>query len=189
MRILLIGGILFFGNCKAQKKDLLTVFEKFHTQFEKKQYDSIALLLSDDFVIINEFSDVTDYKKPHLEFFSSWCNAFNTKWTVTSVAAVGDKVVSTEYYRDRFNDYTYPVPMEYRFVYTIKNNQIPRIKYDSIPGTKFYQKKQLSEERFFTFYSWLRQNHPMDKTYYVEKNHPSALRTKELLEEFLKSRK
>ncbi len=177
MKVFLLA-ILFLG-CATSPYD---AFNKFHENFESRDFNSMKNLLSDDIFIESSVSKERFEKEPYVDDMKNWATVFNTKWIVLNKKVIGDTVYSTEVDSDIFKDYFYDGGKKVNLKYVEKNNKLVYLCWDDGEPLK----DKIYEERFLKFAQWCYKNYP-NKYFNLKYQSQKALEeTKKMLEVYLK---
>ena len=186
LRHLILGLLLLFVSCGTILSQ--TAVTNFNDAYNDRDYEALKETMSPNLVVIDYNGDTvaqnrTDYTNTGIHYTVP----FGTKWKILEMEQKGDTIFTHESDSSSLNQFLYDGPLEFRYEYNLKNNQIVKLKYDSLPG--YAKLEQLAATKFQTLFMWIATKHPEKFQIAQEATEKGAIELNLLILEYLKGGK
>ena len=185
--IALVLGFLFLSNSKSKNTPESIVLQ-FNESFNSRDFNKVTMVLHPNLKTIDYKGKIVSTNRD--EYLNSgvyFPAVFDTKWTIHSLKIKGKKVITIESDSSRLNDFLYDQPLKMKYEYTVENDQIKFLKYDTLSGYSELDKR--GQRQYDKLFDWGMNNYPPMKNFKFKIGPEGAKEISQLLNAFQKSKK
>ena len=158
-------SFLWLFSCAQTKTNLA---ESFLESLNNYNVDSLKLITSVDFQLIEKYANYSQNKAEFLDTFVTFSKSLNGKFYIEKTLSKGNPTVYLVRDVSVYSKYLDLPPLNWKLTISCKNGKVAKMTSDSTPGFKYYMDKFMIKHD--NFIMWLDLNYPGETENHLLKN-------------------
>ncbi|MEM7659049.1 MAG: nuclear transport factor 2 family protein [Bacteroidota bacterium] len=153
--------LLLFGwlGCQSNTNSAEAVVRTMNQAFNERDFDLLRETLHPNLKVVESTEEiVASNREDYFSYFVLYSEAFGTKWTIHEMEEKGDWLETVEGDSSSLYDFMYGRPLNMRYTYQVRNNQIVELHYVDLPGNEKLNQK--ADKKMEEFYQWVEKRDP-----------------------------